>query len=278
MAASIITRINFFVDILNNLVTIDSIVFGWDKKKIFDGLSLTIPKGKITAVMGPSGTGKTTLLKIIGGQLKPESGKVEFLGEDIHKMSNKRLYQARKKMGMLFQTGALLSDLTVYDNVAFPLREHTNLPESMIKDLVLMKLNSVGLRGAHNLMPSELSGGMSRRIAIARAIALEPMFVMYDEPFTGQDPISMGVLVKLIKEINDYLGLTSVLVSHDVEEASSIADYICIISNGKLVDSGTNDELLNSNNEWVRQFMYGLPDGPVPFHITAPDYKQDLLG
>jgi len=259
------------------LVQIRDLSFNRGERCIFDGIDLDIQRGKITAIMGPSGTGKTTLLRLIGGQLVPSQGSVVVDGESVPDLSRGELYQLRKRMGMLFQSGALLTDMTVFDNVAFPLREHSQLPESMIRHLVLMKLESVGLRGARDLMPSELSGGMARRVALARAIALDPTMIMYDEPFTGQDPISMGVLVTLIKRLNDALGLTSIIVSHDVAEAASIADYIYVISNGKVVEHGTPDQLGHSDSEWVQQFMQGLPDGPVPFHYAAPDYLDDLL-
>lgn len=259
------------------VISIRNLVFRRGARKIFDGVSLDIPRGKITAIMGPSGTGKTTLLKIIGGQLRPDSGTVLVEGQNVHGLGLKPLYELRKRMGMLFQTGALLTDLSVYENVAFPLREHTKLPESMIRTLVLMKLQAVGLRGARDLMPAQLSGGMARRVALARAIALDPMLIMYDEPFTGQDPISMGVLVKLIHDLNDELGLTSIVVSHDVKETAAIADYIYLVSEGKVVGQGTPAELDRSDSPWVGQFMHGLADGPVPFHYPAPDYTADLL-
>src|SRR5574343_617756 len=223
----------------NHIVTVKNLSFSRGTRKIFDDISLTIPRGKITAIMGPSGTGKTTLLKLIGGQLAPEKGQIEVDGQNVHQLKTKDLYTLRKRMGMLFQSGALLTDMNVFDNVAFPLREHTRLPESMIRTLVLMKLQAVGLRGARDLMPNELSGGMARRIALARAIALDPMMILYDEPFTGQDPISMGVLVHLIKSLNTTLGLTSIIVSHDVQETAMIADKIYVLSDGKVVDSGT---------------------------------------
>ena len=228
--------------------------------------------------MGPSGTGKTTLLRLIGGQLRPTAGTVTVDGQDVHQLSREKLFQLRKRMGMLFQSGALLTDLSVFDNVAFPLREHTDLPESMIRHLVLMKLEAVGLRGAHGLMPRELSGGMGRRVALARAIALDPMMILYDEPFTGQDPITMGVLVQLIRKLNDSLKLTSVIVSHDVKETSAIADYIYVLSGGKVVGEGSPEALGRTSSPWVRQFLQGLPDGPVPFHYPAPDFLGDLLG
>jgi len=259
------------------LVSIKNLSFSRGTRKIFDSISLDFQRGKITAIMGPSGTGKTTLLKLIGGQLKPDQGSVIVDQNNVHQLSLKSLYQLRKRMGMLFQSGALLTDMNVYDNIAFPLREHTALSEAMIRSLVLMKLQAVGLRGARNLMPNELSGGMARRVALARAIALDPMMIMYDEPFTGQDPISLGVLVELIKKLNTILGLTSIIVSHDVQETASIADYIYVISGGHVVGQGTPEEIENSNSEWVRQFMHGNADGPVPFHYPAKDYIEDLL-
>jgi len=246
-------------------------------RPIFDGVDIDITRGKLTAIMGPSGTGKTTLLRLIGGQLRPDAGSIIVDGERVEKLDHKGLYQLRKRMGMLFQNGALLTDINVFDNVAFPLREHTRLPESMIRDLVLMKLQAVGLRGAHKLMPSELSGGMSRRVALARAISLDPMMIMYDEPFTGQDPISMGVLVSLLKRLNDALNLTSVLVSHDVKETLSITDYAYVISEGKVVEHGTAEAIKNSKSEWVHQFIHGESDGPVPFHYSAPELMDDLM-
>jgi phospholipid/cholesterol/gamma-HCH transport system ATP-binding protein len=259
------------------LVEIRGLTFYRGNRAIFDGISLDIPRGKVTAIMGPSGTGKTTLLRLMGGQLPPHAGSIVVDGEPVPQLSRSALYQLRKRMGMLFQSGALLTDMTVFENVAFPLREHTRLSESMIRHLVLMKLEAVGLRGARDLMPGELSGGMARRVALARAIALDPTMIMYDEPFTGQDPISKGVLVTLIKRLNDAMGLTSIIVSHDVAETASIADYIYVISNGKVVEHGSPAELGHSNSEWVNQFMNGLPDGPVPFHFNAPDYMDDLL-
>jgi len=259
------------------LVSIRNLVFFRGGRKIFDNVSLDIPRGKITAIMGPSGTGKTTLLKLIGGQLRPDGGHVSVEGRVVHKQSRKELYEMRKRMGMLFQSGALLTDLNVYENVAFPLREHTRLPESMVRSLVLMKLQAVGLRGARQLMPGELSGGMARRVALARAIVLDPTMIMYDEPFTGQDPISMGVLVKLIHNLNDGLELTSIVVSHDVRETVAIADYVYLISEGKVVAQGTPEEIEQTPSPWIHQFMHGEADGPVPFHFPAPDYADDLL-
>jgi len=261
----------------NNLVTVRNLTFARGNNKIFDDISLDFQRGKITAIMGPSGTGKTTLLKLIGGQLFPEQGTITVDGQNVHRLRRAELYELRKRMGMLFQSGALLTDMNVYDNVAFPLREHTHLTESMIRSLVLMKLQAVGLRGASELMPNELSGGMARRVAMARAIALDPTMILYDEPFTGQDPISMGVLVLLIKALNEALGLTSIIVSHDVQETAQIADYIYVISNGKVVDHGTPEQIDNSPSEWVQQFMKGAADGPVHFHYPAKDYIDDLL-
>ncbi len=259
------------------LIKITDLHFERSERPIFSGIDMAIPRQGITAIMGPSGTGKTTLLKLIGGQLKPSQGSVVVDGQDVHRLKTSDLYELRKRMGMLFQSGALLTDLNVFENVAYPLREHTRLSEAMIRQLVLLKLNAVGLRGAHKLMPSELSGGMARRVAMARAIALDPMMIMYDEPFTGQDPISMGVLVKLIKTLNDALGLCSIVVSHDVPETLSIADYVFIVSGGKVVAKGTADELRHSDNPWLHQFIDGEADGPVPFHYAAPDMLQDLF-
>ena len=259
------------------LVQIRDLVFKRGTRAIFDGVDIDIARGKLTAIMGPSGTGKTTLLRLIGGQLRPDAGTVLVDGSSVPDLSYRQLYELRKRMGMLFQNGALLTDINVFDNVAFPMREHTQLPESMIRDLVLMKLQAVGLRGARDLMPSELSGGMARRVALARAIALDPMMIMYDEPFTGQDPISMGVLVKLLRSLTDALGLTSVVVSHDVKESLSIADYVYVISGGKVVEHGTPDSLQASQSPWVQQFIQGLDDGPVPFHYPAPALAEDLL-
>ena len=251
--------------------------FSRGSNKIFDNISLDIHRGKVTAIMGPSGTGKTTLLKLIGGQLTPDQGSIEMDGNNVHQLNRKDLYRLRKRMGMLFQSGALLTDINVFDNIAYPIREHTDLDESLIRSLVLMKLNAVGLRGARDLMPSELSGGMARRVAMARAIALDPVMVMYDEPFTGQDPISMGVLVNLIRSMNQSLHLSSIVVSHDVPETLSISDYIYLISGGQVVAQGTPDELKNSSDPWVQQFIEGQSDGPVPFHYAAAPVMQDLL-
>ncbi len=259
------------------MISIRNLTFSRSDRKIFDDISLEFSPHKITAIMGPSGTGKTTLLKLIAGQLKPDSGTILVDQQNVHHLSRKDLYKLRKKMGMLFQSGALLTDMSVYDNIAFPIREHTQLPESMVRTLVLMKLNAVGLRGARHLMPNELSGGMARRVAMARALALDPDMIMYDEPFTGQDPISLDVLVKLIQTLNQTLHLTSIVVSHDVQETASIADYIYLISEGKIAGQGTPKELYNSESDWVKQFMYGDADGPVSFHYPANNFSSDLF-
>jgi phospholipid/cholesterol/gamma-HCH transport system ATP-binding protein len=262
----------------DNIVEINRMTFQHENgRTIFQDVDITIPRGKVTAIMGPSGTGKTTLLRLIGGQLTPTEGVVTVEGERIHRLSTNALYQLRQRMGMLFQSGGLFTHLTVYENVAFPLREHTQLSEAMIRTLVLMKLQMVGLRGASSLMPSELSGGMARRVALARAIALDPALIMYDEPFTGQDPISLGVLVKLIRTLNDALGLTSIIVSHDVKETLSIADYAYVISDKQIIGHGTPASLLKQTSGQLQQFIQGLPDGPVPFHYPAKSLAQDFL-
>lgn len=259
------------------IVEIKGMTFTRGSRKIFDDISLKIPRGKVTAIMGPSGTGKTTLLKLIGGQLRPDAGQILLEGQNIPTLNRRDLFIVREKMGMLFQSGALFTDMNVFDNVAFPIRVHTSIPEEMIRDIVLMKLHAVGLRGAVALMPSELSGGMARRVALARAISLDPDIVMYDEPFTGQDPIAMGVLVNLIKRLNQALGHTSIIVSHDIQETLSIADYIYVLSNGKVIAEGTPDVLKTQDSEQVRQFVDGLPDGPVPFHYPAPELMDELM-
>jgi phospholipid/cholesterol/gamma-HCH transport system ATP-binding protein len=261
----------------NPLVEVNHLAFSHGSRVIFNDISLSIQKGKVTAIMGPSGIGKTTLLKLIGGQLTPDSGEVLFDGHDIHKLKRKDLFELRKRMSMLFQSGALFTDLNVFDNVAFALREHSGLPEEIIRSIVLMKLQAVGLRGAAYMMPNELSGGMQRRAALARAIALEPEMVMYDEPFAGQDPISMGMLVKLIRKLSDSLKLTSVVVSHDVNEVLGIADYVYVIADKKVIAHGTPEQLRQSDNPQLIQFIQGAPDGPVPFHYPAEDYQEELL-
>jgi len=256
-------------------IELKDVVFSREERRIFDGVSLNIPRGRITAIMGPSGTGKTTLLRLIGGQLKPDSGTIMVAGESVPNLGRKALYRLREKMGMLFQSGALFTDLNVFENVAFPIRVHTRLPDDMIRDIVLMKLEAVGLRGARDLMPAQLSGGMTRRVALARSIALDPELILYDEPFTGQDPIAMGVLVKLIRELNHSMGMTSVLVSHDVPESLSICHYACIVADGRIIGDGTPDELRNHPSEKVQQFLKGRPDGPVPFHYPVVGADED---
>jgi len=260
------------------IVDIRNMSFKRGNRTIFDNISLMVPKGKVTAIMGPSGIGKTTLLRLIGGQLTPDSGEILFQNQNIPTLSRSKLYQARKKMSMLFQSGALFTDLNVYDNVAWPLREHTQLPAALLHTTVMMKLEAVGLRGAEKLMPAELSGGMARRVALARAIALEPDLIMFDEPFVGQDPITMSVLVKLIDELNQALGVTCIVVSHDVPEVLSIADYAYIVAGERIVAQGVPTDLRANDNPQVRQFINGEADGPVPFRYPAGDYLTDLVG
>lgn len=262
----------------NSLIEVRNLHFKRGHRVIFDGVDMDLARGKVTAILGPSGTGKTTLLRLISGQWQQDAGEVLFDGVDVARLSQRALFALRKRMGMLFQTGALLTDLSVFDNVAFPLREHTRLPETLVRDLVLMKLEAVGLRGARALMPEQLSGGMARRVALARAIALDPDMIMYDEPFAGQDPITMGVLMRLIRHLNDALGLTSIVVSHDVAEVFSIADYIYVISDGKVVDHGPPQSLRDSSSDWIQQFIHARADGPVPFHVPTTAYVEDLLG
>jgi len=260
-----------------NLVTISDLCFTRGDRIIFNSVNMSVERGKITAIMGPSGSGKTTLLRLIGAQLQPDRGTVFVDGRNIHKLSQSALHDARRQMGLLFQSSALFTHLSVFDNVAFPLREHTPLNEAMIRDIVLMKLEAVGLRGAAALMPEELSGGMARRVALARTIVMDPQLMMYDEPFTGQDPISMGVLVRLIKRLNQLLETTTIIVSHDVEETCSIADYAYLIADGKIIAHGTPAALKKSDQPQVRQFMHGEADGVVPFHYPARPYTEELL-
>ena len=265
-------------DLSQSIVEVKDVTFSRGDRVIYKNMSFDVPEGKITAIMGPSGIGKTTMLRLIGGQLKPDSGDILFKNDSIVAMSRKELYAARKRMSMLFQSGALFTDMSVFDNIAFPIREHTQLSEDLIRLVVLMKLQAVGLRGAKDLMPSELSGGMARRAALARSIALDPELIMYDEPFAGQDPISMGVLVKLIKSLNEVLGLSSLIVTHDVTEVMSIADHVILIAEQGVIGSGTPDEMRKHESPLVQQFLKGLSDGPVPFHYPAQTYADELLG
>lgn len=239
---------------------------------------MTIPRGKVVAIMGSSGCGKTTTLRLIGGQLKPTAGEVTVAGRAVHQLDRDELYAMRRRMGMLFQFGALFTDMSVFDNIAFQMREHTDLPEPMIRDLVMMKLHAVGLRGAHHLMPAELSGGMARRVALARAIALDPMLIMYDEPFAGLDPISLSIVGELIRKLNDALGASSIVVTHDVQESLKIVDYVYFVSAGKIVAEGSAEEIRNSKASYVHQFIWGEADGPLPFHYPARAYGDELLG
>jgi len=265
------------------LVELKNVSFGYGERRILDGVSLTVPRGKVTALMGASGGGKTTVLRLIGGQNRVQAGQVLLHGpnagdapQDVSRMGAAELYAARRRMGMLFQFGALFTDLSVFDNVAFPLREHTGLSEALIRDIVLMKLNAVGLRGARDLMPSEVSGGMARRVALARAIALDPELVMYDEPFAGLDPISLGTAARLIRQLNDAMGLTSIIVSHDLEETFHIADQVIVLANGKIAAQGTPQEVRDSTDPLVHQFVNALPEGPVRFHYPAVPVDADF--
>jgi phospholipid/cholesterol/gamma-HCH transport system ATP-binding protein len=260
-----------------SIIEIRNVGYAISGRPVFAGLDMDFPRGRVTAVMGPSGTGKTTLLRLITGQALADSGSIVVAGQELRGIKRADLYLLRRRMGMLFQNGALLTDLSVFENVAFPLREHTNLPERLIRELVLTKLQAVGLRGAAELMPSELSGGMSRRVALARAIVMDPEILIYDEPFVGLDPISLGVILRLIRHLNDALGITSIVVSHDVQEISTVADAVFLLSGGKVAAKGTPQELRSYPSEIVRQFIGGLADGPVPFHFPAPDYFGELL-
>ncbi len=258
------------------LVELRNVTFGYGERVILRDVSLTIPRGKVTALMGASGGGKTTILRLIGGQVRAQAGQVLLGGQDIGAMDQKQLYAARRRMGMLFQFGALFTDMTVFENVAFPLREHTQLAEPLIRDIVLMKLHAVGLRGARDLMPSQISGGMARRVALARSIALDPEFIMYDEPFAGLDPISLGTSAQLIRELNDALGLTSIIVSHDLEETFKLADKVIILGPGTVAAEGTPEEVRSSTDPLVHQFVNALPQGPVPFHVAGPSIEEDF--
>ena len=258
-------------------VELANVSFAYERRPVLAGISMMIPRGKVVAIMGGSGCGKTTILRLIGGQLKPQSGRVIVDGQSMPDLDREALYRMRRRFGMLFQFGALFTDMSVYENIAFALREHTDLPEELIRDLVLMKLHAVGLRGAAHLMPSELSGGMARRVALARAVALDPMLVMYDEPFAGLDPISLGVVGQMIRRLNDALGITSVVVTHDVYESLKIVDYMYFVSEGRIIAQGTPADVRGSADPFVRQFVDGAPDGPVPFHYPAPPYRSELF-
>ena len=259
------------------LVRLSDVNFAYDRRPVLSGINMEIPRGKVVAIMGSSGCGKTTTLRLIGGQLKPTSGEVRVAGQLVNDLDSDGLYALRRRMGMLFQFGALFTDMSVYDNVAFQMREHTDLPEELIRDLVMMKLHSVGLRGAQDLMPSELSGGMARRVALARAIALDPMLMMYDEPFAGLDPISLSIVGDLIRRLNDALGASSIIVTHDVQESLKIVDYVYFVSAGKIVAQGTPAELKASTTPYVHQFVWGEADGPVPFHYPAQRYEKEIM-
>ena len=260
-----------------NAVVLEGVTFGYDRRRpILKGIDMRIPRGKVVAIMGASGSGKTTILRLIGGQLRPQAGNTVVAGQSVPELDRDGLYALRRRLGMLFQFGALFTDLSVFENIAFPLREHTDLPDDMIRDLVLLKLNAVGLRGAASLRPSELSGGMGRRVALARAVALDPMLVMYDEPFAGLDPISLGIIGQLIRQLNDALGSTSVVVTHDVYESMKIVDYLYFVSEGRVVAGGTPAEVRASTDPFVRQFVDAAPDGPVPFHYPARPLAEEV--
>lgn len=260
----------------DSLVELRNLTFGYGEQVVLDGISLSIPRGKVTALMGASGGGKTTILRLIGGQLRAQSGEMLFDGQDVTPMDQAQLYAARRRMGMLFQFGALFADLSAFENVAFPLREHTDLSDALIRDIVLMKLNAVGLRGARDLMPSDLSGGMARRVALARAIALDPELVMYDEPFSGLDPISLAIAARLIRQLNDSMGLTSVFVSHELEQTFAISDHVIILANGKIAAQGTPEEVRQSTDPLVYQYVNARSDGPVRFHYPGPTIEEDF--
>jgi phospholipid/cholesterol/gamma-HCH transport system ATP-binding protein len=265
-------------DASENLIEIEGLMYSRGQRVIFKDMNLTIKRGEITALMGPSGTGKTTLLRLITRQLIPQQGRILVDGVDIASLNRTKLYEMRRRFGMLFQNGALLTDINVFENVAFPLREHTKLSNRLIRHIVLTKLHAVGLRGAADMMPAALSGGMARRVALARAMVMDPEILIYDEPFVGLDPISMGVIVRLVRRMNDTLDITSIIVSHDVAEVSTVADRSYLISDGKVAASGSPDELNAATSELVRQFMHGMADGPVAFHFDAPNYAEQLLG
>jgi phospholipid/cholesterol/gamma-HCH transport system ATP-binding protein len=259
-----------------DLVEVSELHFSYGELPILRGLSLKIPRGKVVAILGGSGSGKSTLLKLIGGQLAPDKGWIQVAGKLVHKLSTDDLYALRRKMGMMFQSSGLFTDLSVYENLAFAIREHYDLPEELIRALVLMKLDAVGLRGARDMMPGDLSGGMTRRVALARAIVTDPLLVMYDEPFAGLDPISLNVIATLIRKLNDALGLTSIIVTYDVSESLKLVDYIYVIADGKLMGEGTPDALLASEDPYLKQFLNALPDGPVRFHVPAKPLAEEL--
>lgn len=266
------------VQVDNNIVEIDNLSFAYDKRPILHGINMRISRGKVVAIMGSSGCGKTTLLRVIGGAVRPTAGSTRVMGKDTSKLDRAGLFEIRRRMGMLFQFGALFTDMSVFENVAFPMREHARLPEGMIRDLVMMKLDAVGLRGVAQLMPSALSGGMARRVALARAVALDPTLIMYDEPFAGLDPISLGVIARLIRRLNDSLGATSIIVTHDVQESLHMVDYVYFVSEGRIIAEGSPDAVRGSQVPYVKQFVNGEPDGPVPFHFPAMDFMADLAG
>lgn len=261
---------------MDNLIEIENLHFSYGTRKVLNGINLTVPRGKIIGIMGSSGCGKSTLLRHIGGQLHPAQGRVKFMEQTVHELGQDDLYKLRLKMGMMFQVSGLFTDLSVYDNLAYPLRENTDLPEEMIRDLVLMKLHAVGLRNAHKLMPSELSGGMARRVALARAIATDPALIIYDEPFAGLDPISLGTIANLIKKLNDAIGVTSIVVTYDLSESLKIVDYVYFIHDGVVVAQGNVEEVAHSQDPFVRQFLNAAPDGPIAFQYPSRPYTQDL--
>ncbi len=262
--------------VTQNAVEIKGLHFSYGDLQVLRGLSLNIPRGQVVAILGGSGSGKSTLLKLIGGQLQPEQGTVKVEGKDVHQLGADELYQLRLQMGMMFQTSGLFSDLSVYENVAFPIRENFNVPEELVQRLVLMKLHAVGLRGARDMMPGDLSGGMTRRVALARAVATDPKLLMYDEPFAGLDPISLNQIVELIRSLNQALGLTSIVVTYDVHEALKVADYIYVIGDGVILGKGTSEQVAASEDPYLRQFVNALPDGPVRFHFPGPPLEEDL--
>src|SRR5512139_2308031 len=261
---------------MENLIEVNDLHFSYGPLKVLKGINLTIPRGKVVGIMGPSGCGKSTLLRHFGGQLRPAQGSVKFMGKVVHELSNDELFAMRLKMGMMFQVSGLFTDLSVFDNLAFPLREHTDLPEAMIRDLVLMKLHAVGLRNARNLMPSELSGGMERRVALARAITTDPALLIYDEPFAGLDPISLNTIANLIRTLNDALGTTSIVVTYDLMSSLKVVDYLFFIHNGVVAAQGTVEEMRNSKDPFVHQFLHAEPDGPIAFQYPSKPYAEDL--